>query len=104
MQSEPAQLARRLVAGGDIEETHQHAAQEICKASLLAMLVDLSELPGGWPIRTGATTLMPTCARRLTALAASWNSLALPTAKAVKAKAQHDKKVEAQRQRRAGRG
>ena len=43
--AEPAALARRLAAGGFLEEKHEHEAQEMVKGDLCAMLEELSELP-----------------------------------------------------------
>jgi hypothetical protein len=43
--SEPAQLARALVHAGLLEEAHRHAAQEVTRASLYAMLHDLAAIP-----------------------------------------------------------
>lgn len=45
VQSEPTQLARQLVLGGHLEETHQHGAQELIKGALCAMLHELANLP-----------------------------------------------------------
>ena len=101
VQSEPAQLARRLVAGGFIEEVHQHAAQEIIKASLLAMLVDLSELPR----RLAA----PNWCNQIDAdlrVQVDGSEPRTPTeakTRAAKAKVRHDKKIASQRARPEGR-
>ena len=43
--AEPAILARQLVAGGFLEEKHEHEARELVKSSLSAMLEELSDLP-----------------------------------------------------------
>jgi hypothetical protein len=43
--AEPTVLARQLVAGGFLEEKHEHEVRELVKSSLSAMLEELADLP-----------------------------------------------------------
>jgi hypothetical protein len=102
MQAEPAPLARRLVAGGFLEEKHLHAVGEMIKATLLAMLVEFAELPGklgdpNWQDQIDADLR----ARVDGAGARETDTPSRAKAQAAKAEIRAARRLEQQRQRRA---